>query len=290
MESGPAVLRDRAALLAFARRHPAGTLDDATLAWLFETADDRCVLDVLGRGERAIVGVVLDGCANGDGASELVVAGCAPEAPPAAFATLLAEAERVTRASGRALDVSPPRALGALHEALEGRGYRVAFSNLVLRARVDAPGDRDDAFRDVDDAWVPAAHACFAAAFARVAGAQIPSRGEFRAIVLGSPVPVRALVQDGAVAALARVVWKDEAAGVGEIRFLCRDPRHRGRGLGRRALDEALRVLARMGAREAHLEVASTNREALALYEGRGFALLERRDVFRRDPSASSPR
>jgi ribosomal protein S18 acetylase RimI-like enzyme len=98
------------------------------------------------------------------------------------------------------------------------------------------------------------------------------------------------LLAEGTAAATVRVLWRDEAARQAELRFLCRNPRFRGQRMGDRALSEAFRVLRRMGASAVQLDVASTNRAALALYDRWGFRRVEREEVHRiaLPPSASS--
>jgi len=55
------------------------------------------------------------------------------------------------------------------------------------------------------------------------------------------------------------------------INNLAVDPAHRGRGLGRALLREAMAAAARLGVRRATLEVRRSNTPALRLYEGAGF-------------------
>ena len=52
---------------------------------------------------------------------------------------------------------------------------------------------------------------------------------------------------------------------------------HRRRGLGRQLLDALLSEAARRGCREVLLEVAATNRPAIALYQSAGFVEIARR-------------
>jgi len=70
------------------------------------------------------------------------------------------------------------------------------------------------------------------------------------------------------VAISMRLPWLFGRAG--EIALLGVDPRHRGRGLGRRLLETAFVYLRSHGMREARLHVDVSNSAAIALYESAG--------------------
>ena len=112
------------------------------------------------------------------------------------------------------------------------------------------------AFATPEDA--PALAALHARAFAPAWAAQ-----DFAAL-LASPGVVGLISDDGL--ALIRTV-----AGEAELLTIAVAPEARGHGAGRALLDAALEVAALAGAELVHLEVASDNAPALALYASAGF-------------------
>lgn len=58
----------------------------------------------------------------------------------------------------------------------------------------------------------------------------------------------------------------------------------RGRGIGRRLLDEVEAFAARRGARRMYLDVRESNGVARALYEGRGYGVVGRRRGYYTEP------
>ncbi len=134
----------------------------------------------------------------------------------------------------------------------------------------------------MDERTVPAAHACYATAFHGVDGAPTLHLDEFSRFILTAQIRPRVLLDGERGVAFARVVWKDEATHVGEVRIVCRDPKDRRRGLGRLALEEALAMLQDAGARSAWLEVVSNNPRAIRLYERNGFQTTSSCAAFRK--------
>ena len=82
----------------------------------------------------------------------------------------------------------------------------------------------------------------------------------------------------------AGLVLARTAADECEILWIVVDPSFRRRGLGRRLLRAALCRAASQGACAAYLEVAETNRAAIALYRAEGFQVCGRRAGYYRDP------
>ena len=81
--------------------------------------------------------------------------------------------------------------------------------------------------------------------------------------------------RDGsAVAGYASVM---ATADLADLQRIAVRPDRRGRGSGRRLLDEALRVAALGGADRMLLEVAADNETAIALYGSAGFGEISRR-------------
>lgn len=94
-----------------------------------------------------------------------------------------------------------------------------------------------------------------------------------------------ALLSDGQLAAIltlsyeATTDWRHcvGAEPVWWLSKLATAPTHRGRGLGARAVREALGVLAAKGAHRAYLDCVHGSGALVAFYEGLGFAALDRR-------------
>jgi ribosomal protein S18 acetylase RimI-like enzyme len=164
---------------------------------------------------------------------------------------------------------------------LKMRGYSQAYAYLTLVADLPPALESPDSdWSDVDASSVDAAYACWRDAFLETTS-PMTSPEDGRAILLGADPRPRVLYAGRDVAAVLRVLWLDEAARAGELRFIGRNPIFRGQRLGDRALSEAFRVLHRMGARSVQLDVASNNRAALALYDRWKFRRTGQEEVFR---------
>jgi GNAT superfamily N-acetyltransferase len=270
----------------FALEHPGAHTDRGTLARLLGAPDAmRQVLDYWDGGERVLLAALRKGGGEPADASQLLILGCRTPLDTGAFSGFLDEAEgRVEPGAGegdRALELVLPPPLGCMRELLKRRGYSDAYAYLTLVAEVPlAVGACDDDWRDVDASNVDAAYACCREAF-RSTSAPVASPEEGRAVLLGADPPPRVLLAEGTAAAAVRVLWRDEAARQAELRFLCRNPQFRGQRVGDRALSETFRVLRRMGASSVRLDVASTNRAALDLYDRWGFRRVEQEEVHR---------
>src|SRR5207302_9157636 len=70
------------------------------------------------------------------------------------------------------------------------------------------------------------------------------------------------------------------AEQAGHITQICVAPSHRGSGLGDELLRQSLLELYKAGCRGATLTVTAANREAVALYERAGFAIVRRFRAF----------
>jgi len=82
----------------------------------------------------------------------------------------------------------------------------------------------------------------------------------------------------GAVGTVARMVAIDSHAAAGEgarLRFFLVDEARQGRGIGQRLLDQALEFCGRAGHERVFLWTFAGLDAARALYESRGFRLLE---------------
>jgi ribosomal protein S18 acetylase RimI-like enzyme len=77
--------------------------------------------------------------------------------------------------------------------------------------------------------------------------------------------------------------WTDE--DLIEIDIVAVHPGHRRRGIARRLLASLMGEARRCGLREARLELATDNEEALSLYTGLGFVVVGRRARYYPDGS-----
>jgi len=69
----------------------------------------------------------------------------------------------------------------------------------------------------------------------------------------------------------------------GHVVSIAVDKEHRGRGIGRALMEEALAGLRRRGCKEAYLEVRVSNTPAINLYSRRGFKVVRRLPGYYKD-------
>jgi GNAT superfamily N-acetyltransferase len=245
------------------------------------------VLDLWAGLERTAVAIVADAVENAANAAELVVLAATPGSlDPAAVEAMLTAAERVAMAGPRAnLEVALPPALAFAEALLRLRGYDDAygmFDMVTPLGEVVSPAALPRGFRweDLSAPTVDRFYEAVRLAFAEVPGVSLPDVETFRARNLSHRPPVRLLFSGGDLAGFARV--KGGAGEPGWVDLVGRAPRFRGRGLGPHLLDEALRLLADLGAVEARLQVVSRNPRAIALYRSRGFTLAREQLVMTR--------
>lgn len=98
-------------------------------------------------------------------------------------------------------------------------------------------------------------------------------------VLEASPV----LMEGGEIAAAALAGIRNERAWIGGFGVV---PEQRGRGLGRRLLDETLDAARARGASEMQLEVLQNNPGAIALYESAGFERSRALNSFRANVGA----
>ena len=270
----------------FALAHPAARTDRGTLARLFGTPDPlRQVLDYGNGGERVLLATLVRGGRGTNDASYLLVLGCRSPLDAGAVAGFLDEAEARARPGegeeDRALEIVLPPPIAWMRPLLKGRGYSDVYSYLTLVAEVPPAAEADDAdWRDVDTSNVDTAYACYRDAFLETSS-PVSSPEEFRAALLNADPRPRVLLAEGEAAAVQRVAWRDEAASRAQLRFICRHVRRRGQRVGDRAISETFRVARRMGATSVQLDVASTNRAGIALYDRWGFRRVDEEAVLR---------
>lgn len=79
------------------------------------------------------------------------------------------------------------------------------------------------------------------------------------------------VLTDSEGAVVGTVALREVTSGVVELRKMYLRSKHRGLGLGRALLETALDEAKRRGYRKVRLETATVLREAVRMYEGRGF-------------------
>jgi mycothiol synthase len=203
---------------------------------------------------------------------------------------LLAWAEQLARESGRPVHrqlVAGRNAAG--HDLLERAGYRQVRSYWRLARALDPAPQVPTPPSGVSIAPIELdadAHALSAAAEAAFAGSADYERESFRALLeqlLGAhdfdPALGRVARRNATIIGFALCRrWTEHDAG--HIGLLGVDGSERGRGLGTTLLLSAFAAFAAAGLREAYLEVASDNADALRLYEGVGMTERHRLDAF----------
>ncbi|MBW2525862.1 MAG: GNAT family N-acetyltransferase [Deltaproteobacteria bacterium] len=288
-QSDPATLSEQ---LDFVERYPTRPLDRQTASWLIERlgAPQERLLDVVGPNGRQLLAMVFANMRNPDEAAELWILGYRGDAngPDAVARAVVWAKAKAAAAGARCLDLTLPAALQTLAPRLRAEGFEWVYDNYTMvlesiatTSLVQTPTPPDLRWTELGHDLAASAYECYAAGFAEVSGAQIPSLDTFRATVLTAEIKPRILLEGSRVVAIARVVLLDAAAGRGEIRSIARHPSARGRGLGKLLLAEALRTLIGSGATEACLEVASDNAAAIGLYEQSGFETRETTAVYR---------
>jgi ribosomal protein S18 acetylase RimI-like enzyme len=184
------------------------------------------------------------------------------------------------------VDVPLTPGAGVRADMLDAAGFRFAYALWSMHADpLPRPAPAAEslagfAWRTLTPALAPALHRTTARAFADVPGSFVPPLGMFVERCTTDTSAERRVLTDGArVAAFLRL---ETHGALGRVASLGRDPEFRARGLGASALREALGWLAVAGCTRAELEVAATNRAALSLYEGFGFAATREMPVYRK--------
>lgn len=135
--------------------------------------------------------------------------------------------------------------------------------------------------------WALAEDGTFAAyyevlqrAFAGRPDVAFPAFEVFVDMARGAPITPRLLMQGGSVVGFVNVGML--RPGLGMVRSIGRDPAHRGQGVGRILLAEAMALLNEAGATRYNLSVLATNTAALRLYQDAGFVVVREERVFAR--------
>lgn len=262
---------------------PAGQVRDVLLKLV---SGPECVRAVHVEGRLCAVGVVIDTCDSAADCAELNVF-VGARAPGDTLAMLLAWGEGVAARGPRScVDVPLTPGAGVRPAVLTEAGFAFAYALWSMHADpLPRPPVVPEAlagfdWRALDPELAPALHRTTARAFADVPGSFVPSLEMFVERCRTDTSAHRRVLTDGVdVAAFLRL---ERHGALGRVASLGREPTLRARGLGASAMREALRWLTEGGCTAAELEVAATNRAALALYEGFGFAATREMQVFRK--------
>jgi ribosomal protein S18 acetylase RimI-like enzyme len=278
------------ALIGFIQAHPAPQLPFEPrwgLARLASGPD--CIIDLADAdGSRGAVAMLVDTCSNAADAASLVLLGLHPGCDRAALAQrLLREAEAAISGSlRRTLEIEAVDLFQGWDDALEARGYRLAYRMYLMRRPFDGapppvpplPGGL--AWGPPTEATMHSQHDAVCRAMAVVPGSSIPDFDSFAERARGMAAQCGLILQGDRVAGFLRVHPPTAPGGEGEIGLIGRDPEFRGGRLGDILVAESLRRLHDSGAGSAALDVAAANDAALALYRRHGFAVSETIPVY----------
>lgn len=110
-----------------------------------------------------------------------------------------------------------------------------------------------------------------------------PWSARMLASAIADPHSLVQVIEDGGRVAGYAVLRR--AADEAELLSVAVDPEARGRGLGRRLVEEGLDRVREQGARTCYLEVRPGNEPARSLYRSLGFRRIGRRRAYYRDGS-----
>jgi hypothetical protein len=293
----------------FVRAHPVADLESPTLDAFVATVAREWIIVTRPSGKTVLAACLQHDRGNPAGAHEVVLLGCSDlDLLAAALEVLLMRAVELARHGGRRrVDLQVPAKLAGIEPKLKALGFRRAWHKVDLEltrndlchavphrlAGVEPGPTRSDSRRavphrlpdgarwqDLGEGTLASARGCYERAFCVGLHDGPPTLTDYSNLALTLMPRARLLMLDGHVIAFTRVVWKDRALGLGEVRNLGRDPDAPQRGLGALALVEALRALGAMGARRAMLTATSCNQRGMSLYKAFGFTETERRGVY----------
>lgn len=279
--------------IAFAVENAVGDFDEGLIRFLVERMMRRedGIFDRRG-GEARVVAALIEGSHNAADAAELAMLGAAgaDEAVVGHLLAMVPEALDKARAGTHAvLDVPLRGRLEGLGAAEFGRlGFAIAYREYAMHTR-DATRPAAVAvpeglsWVELDARRAERVYTFLVEAFAGVPGFMAaPPEEMARRLMAHVPRPrVLVDVAGDQLVGIARVKGPD-GDGVGKVDLVARAASRRGHGLGRVVLDEALRVLAELGARRFSLDVAADNERALKLYRAYGFEIVAQDTVWRR--------
>lgn len=279
--------------IAFAVENAVGDFDESLIRFLVERMMRRedGIFDRRA-GEARVVAALIEGSHNAADAAELAMLGAAgaDEAVVGLLLEMVPEALDKARAGTHAVLDVPLRGrlegLGA--EELRGLGFAIAYREYAM---MTADAARPQAVHvpaglewvELDTRWAERVYTFLVEAFAGVPGFMAAPPAEMaRRLMMHTPRPrVLVDVAGDRLVGIARVKGPD-GDGVGRVDLVARAAARRGQGLGRVVVDEALRILAKLGARRFSLDVAADNERALRLYRDYGFEVVAQDTVWRR--------
>jgi ribosomal protein S18 acetylase RimI-like enzyme len=281
-------------LVAFAGRHPSGSLSPADAERIVRTLvrGPDALLDVHDHRGRLAVAAVVDTCVNVDDCADFAILGVREDVwSSAALQFFFDKAEEVARRGPRgALDVilAPERASWA--GFLRARGYETAYLQYTMECPASAvppspmrPLPESWRWMEIEDDQFVDYHHVVSAAFADVPGAFVPNIEEMKLALKQARWRPNVLVEGRRVRAFATIQLHERAGGlIGEVRSIGRDPGLRGAGIGEHLLQHALALLRKAGSvKKFELETTARNEVALRLYRRYGFEVVQSMPVYR---------
>jgi ribosomal protein S18 acetylase RimI-like enzyme len=269
MPSSSASSADLDRLVAFCQAHPVPDTDAERLLRHLASGPD-AILDFQSEG---LVGVIVDKVESSSGCAPFDLVGQAIDSIPADLARRMAEQ---ILAKARALNLGgveflifpvwePHRAM------LESLGFTLAYNDMDMVCDapdwgVDAPVPEGLSWAVVGEDWADEFFRIQREAFAGIIGLFMPSEDEMRRYLKLDSTKAYILHDGQRGVAILRLT-----PATAMINAIARDPAHRGRGLGRLALDQARRLLPD---RTLNLNVVSSNKTAVDLYRRHGFTIV----------------
>ncbi|GAB2176052.1 GNAT family N-acetyltransferase [Dongia sp. agr-C8] len=236
---------------------------------------------IIDRRDAGVVCVILDRARSGTGCAPVELAGLRAAALTDALAEMLVAeiAGRSRRLGLQGVDLMITPEWAPHRRGIENAGFAYAYGDLdMLCAAADWGQDmalpEGLGWRDLEAGLVDEFLRVYRAAFDGMPGVYFPDEAEQRRVIAVGRGAVRVLCQGGRILAALRYAPDDAF-----LHSIVRDPAAKGRGLGRLVLDEARRCLP---GRALSLNVVSSNRVALDLYQRHGFAITADRDVLTR--------
>jgi ribosomal protein S18 acetylase RimI-like enzyme len=287
LKLAPLRLENLDAICRFNERLTAGALpasgQKSVLTEIVSGPDKVC--DVSLEDQRVGIGVIIDSCANAHDAAELSI--LALDGNPSVMEEILSWALPILQEGPKqVIDLPNWSVLPFPPEWLERHGFTLGYSMYTMKFD---PGLRQEPvpelpkewrWQEYDDRYFEGYFETVRESFKEIPGAFIPEESAFRKRCYTLHPKASLLLEGDEVVGFVRIQLNGPQTG--ELAILGRHPKFRGRGAGLHIVERGLRQLQALDAFDIHLEVAATNRKALALYERFGFQLTGTRPVFRK--------
>lgn len=269
---------DTADLLPFIASHGQLDRDAASTFLLTLSLRPEGVFDLHDDAGRTVVAVLTDACDNSGDAAELLLLASRSETVDEDLLELLLTEALVEARFGprRYLEVTLESALRPHQGFLAARGFAPRFDIVTMEQHgswqaVEPPCGWT--WADLSAERYDEAARLMRAAFTGHPGVNFPPAEQARARALGSPQPIRLLLDGDRVAGLVTILAKPDGSGM--VTGLARHPDDRGHGLGAALLTGALQQLEAAGHAPVRLGVVATNEGALTLYKRFGFQAIQ---------------